>query len=394
MPADAVPLIMGILIFFASLISLRLGFSVAIIEVILGVLFGNLGFIQSEPWMLYLATFGGIILTFLAGAEIDLDLMREKYRESFLIGFFSFIIPFVVVTAYTYYFAGWSLQSALIGGTALSTTSLAVVYSVLVESRMCQTGYGKIIMAATFVTDICTAIALSVLFLQPTVYTLVFIVVSLAVIYLAMQYSHLLFTHPLIKNRVVEPEVKFVLLLLLIFMYFGSLGNGQAVLPAFLLGLLIAKYRTKDRWFTETVEMKGISVKLRIIAYAVITPVFFIVGGMNVSVPMILSALGLFVILFGLKIFSKFAGVYKLSKKFIPDASMYSTLLMSTGLTFGTIASVFGLSMGYINQQQYSVLIGVVIASAVIPTFIAQKWFKPLHSEDLGDMKFDGWNPQ
>jgi hypothetical protein len=67
---------------------------------------------------------------------------------------------------------------------------------------------------------------------------------------------------------------------------------------------------------------------------------------------------------------------------------------MSTGLTFGTIASVFGLSMGYINQQQYSVLIGVVIASAVIPTFIAQKWFKPLHSEDLGDMKFDGWNPQ
>ena len=136
-------------------------------------------------------------------------------------------------------------------------------------------GYGKIIMAATFVTDICTAIALSVLFLQPTVYTLVFIVVSLAVIYLAMQYSHLLFTHPLIKNRVVEPEVKFVLLLLLIFMYFGSLGNGQAVLPAFLLGLLIAKYRTKDRWFTETLEMKGISVSLRIIAYAVITPVFF-----------------------------------------------------------------------------------------------------------------------
>ena len=50
--------------------------------------------------------------------------------------------------------------------------------------------------------------------------------------------------------------------------------------------------------------------------------------------------------------------------------------------------------MGYIDQQQYSVLIGVVIASAVIPTFIAQKWFKPLHSEDLGDMKFDGWNPQ
>jgi hypothetical protein len=59
---------------------------------------------------------------------------------------------------------------------------------------------------------------------------------------------------------------------------------------------------------------------------------------------------------------------------------------MSTGLTFGTIASVFGLNSGFINQVQYSVLIGVVIASAVIPTFIAQKWFMPVHSEDLVDL--------
>ena len=62
---------------------------------------------------------------------------------------------------------------------------------------------------------------------------------------------------------------------------------------------------------------------------------------------------------------------------------MYKTLLISTGLTFCTIASLFGFNSGFINQEQYSILVGVVIASAVIPTFIAQKWFMPVEEEDI-----------
>lgn len=109
---------------------------------------------------------------------------------------------------------------------------------------------------------------------------------------------------------------------------------------------------------------------------------------MRVSFPLIWSAIGIFLILFALKIAAKFVGVYFLARKYIPDGSMYLTLLMSTGLTFGTIAAVFGLSAGYLDQVQYSVLIGVVIASAVIPTFIAQKWFLPFADEDL--LEFNG----
>ena len=100
---------------------------------------------------------------------------------------------------------------------------------------------------------------------------------------------------------------------------------------------------------------------------------------------MILSAAGLFTILFALKIAAKFFGVYFLAKKYIPG-SMYTTPLMSTGLTFGTTASVFGFNSGLIDKVQYSVLVGVVIASAAIPTFIAQKWFMPVNSEDLVDL--------
>ena len=85
---------------------------------------------------------------------------------------------------------------------------------------------------------------------------------------------------------------------------------------------------------------------------------------------------------FFLKIIAKFLGVYFLAKKYIPQGSMYTTLLMSTGLTFH-IASLFGLQAGIINQSQYSILVGVVVASAVIPTFIAQKWFMPVEDEDI-----------
>ena len=60
-----------------------------------------------------------------------------------------------------------------------------------------------------------------------------------------------------------------------------------------------------------------------------------------------------------------------------PRESNYTTLLMSTGLTFGTISALFGLTKGYIDKDQYSVLVTVVIASAVVPTVIAQTWFKP-----------------
>jgi Kef-type K+ transport system membrane component KefB len=376
MKADYIPLIVGALVFLSSLVSLKLGLSVAIIEILLGSIAGNAG-LRPESWMTYIAGFGGIVLTFLAGTEIDTRLMKEKSKESFLIGLASFSLPFAGVFFFTHYASGWNLKASLIAGTALSTTSLAVVYSVLVETGLAKSQIGKLIMASTFVTDMGTALALSVLFVKPTLYTLVFISVSINVIYFADKLSRRIFSSPLLKNKVIEPEIKYIFLLLLTFMCFANLGEGHAVLPAFLLGLLMSRH------FEESSDSKVVRNRLRTVSYAFITPLFFLVGGMKVSFPLILSAFGLFAVLFGLKILMKFLGVYFLAKKYIPQGTIYTTLLMSTGLTFGTISSLFGLNSGFITQVQYSVLIGVVIASAVIPTFIAQKWFYPQHEEDL-----------
>jgi Kef-type K+ transport system membrane component KefB len=376
MHANIIPLITGLLIFFASIISLRLGISIAIVEILLGSIAGNFG-LHTEEWMQYLAGFGGIILTFLAGTEIDTKIMKENLKSSLLIGGFSFLVPFVLVAVIAFFVLHWGIQASLIAGIALSTTSLAVVYSVLIESNLSDTYIGKLLMSSTFITDMGTALALSVIFVKPTWFTLLFYASSIIIIVFASRFSHFLFNHSVFKNKVVESEIKYIFLLLLALIYLANLGKGHAVLPAFVLGLFMAKY------FGKKSEHHLVIKRLRTVAYAIITPIFFIVGGLRISFPFILASLGLFLLFFFLKIIAKFAGVYFLAKKYIPQGSMYTTLLMSTGLTFGTISSLFGLQAGIINQSQYSILVGVVVASAVIPTIIAQKWFMPVEDEDI-----------
>jgi Kef-type K+ transport system membrane component KefB len=376
MHADWAPLVVGALVFLASLISLRLALSVAIIELLLGAVAGNCG-LHTTEWMQYLATFGGIILTFLAGTEVDARVMKESFKECFLIGGLSFFAPFALVTLVSHFFLHWEIRPALIAGIALSTTSLAVVYSVLVESGLSETKIGKLLMSSTFITDMGTVVALSAIFIKPTWFTLLFYGVSIAVIVVATLFSHHLFNHSAFKNKVVESEIKYLFLLLLTLVFFANLGQGHAVLPAFVLGLCMSRY------FSKQSDHHVVIKRLRTVAYALVTPLFFIVGGMRISLPMIAAGFGLFSLLFALKIAAKFAGVYFLAKKFIPHGSMYTTLLMSTGLTFGTISSLFGLQAGIINHAQYSLLVGVVVASAVVPTFIAQKWFMPKEDEDL-----------
>jgi Kef-type K+ transport system membrane component KefB len=378
MQADVVPLVVGLIIFFSSIFSLRLRLSVAIIEITLGAIAGYFG-LRSQDWMVFLATFGGILLTFLAGTEIDTQLMRRRFKESFLIGFFSFLVPFIFVFLVSHLLLHWQFKSSLIAGIALSTTSLAVVYSVLIEMGLSKTEIGRLLMAATFVTDMGVALTMSLLFLKPTVYTALFVLVSILVIFLATRFSEKIFKNPKLKNKVIEPEIKYIFILLLTFIYFAKLGESHAVLPAFLLGFFMSRH------FHASSGERMVINRLRTVSYAIITPIFFIVGGMRISVPLIVSGIAIFAVFFVVKLIAKFIGVYFLAKKYIPSGSMYTTLLMSTGLTFGTIASVFGLQSGIIDQSQYSILVGVVIASAVIPTFIAQKWFAPIEEEDMLD---------
>lgn len=113
--------------------------------------------------------------------------------------------------------------------------------------------------------------------------------------------------------------------------------------------------------------------------FGLLTPFYFIRAGSYVSVPAIIAAPVALLVLFGAKMITKIIGVYPATKayKYAQKEGIYTTLLMSTGLTFGSIAALFGLSHNIIDQTQYSLLVVVVIGSAVVPTVIANAFFIP-----------------
>ncbi len=360
------------LVLVASIVSVEAGVTVALVELSLGVVAGNLFHLESQEWLAFVAAFASIVLTFLAGMEVDPAYMRRRLEASVGLGIASFVGPFAVSAVVAYLALGWSGRASLIAGTALSTTSLAVVYAVLVERGLAGTQIGKLLMSATFVTDLCTALALSALFVTPNVWFPVFLAVSVALILALPRIAPWFFGR--YGDRVIEPEIKLVFAALLVLMVLGDLANGHAVLPAFVLGLVMSGHYAQHRE-----EQK----RLRVVAFAFLTPFFFLAGGLRVSLGAVWANLGPLAVLVAAKMAPKIAFVYPLARRASPRHATFSTLLMSTGLTFGTISSVFGLNAGIIDRTQFSLLVTVVVLSAIVPTVIAERAFLPDVDEEL-----------
>ena len=357
-------------VFLASMLSVELGITVALLELTLGVIVGNVFHFSSAEWLDFIAKFASIVLTFLAGMEVDPTYMRGRAKATFSIGVASFAGPFVVASLTSYFLIGWTVKASLIAGTALSTTSLAVVYAVLVERGLTATNVGKLLMSATFVTDLCTALALSAIFIKPNVWFPVFLVVSVLLIVALPRIAPPFFRR--YGDRVIEPEIKLVFVALLVLMVLADASNGHAVLPAFVLGLVMSRHYQQHREEQQ---------RLRVVAFAFLTPFFFIKGGLNVSLGAVFRHVGLLGALLLTKMVPKIAFIYPLARRADRRHGTFTTLLMSTGLTFGTISSLYGLTSGIIDKTQFSLLITVVVLSAVVPTFIAERWFLPEKEE-------------
>ncbi len=378
--------ILAALILVAAIVSVEFGISVAIIEITLGVAGSSLFGLRPTPWIDFIGSFAGIVLTFMAGAEVDRQLLRREWKPAILIGGLSFLLPFVAVGVFAHYVAGWNIRQSEIAGVALSTTSLAVVYAVLVETGLAASRLGKILMAATFVTDLGTAIALSVLFLRPSAYLALFVVVSVFVILVMIAFQRPFFQR--YGERVIEPEIKGAFLALFVLMWAADMAQSHAVLPAFLLGLAVSDVFKRH---------PGEQRRFRIVAFAFLTPIFFLKGGLNVDVRQLAAGVWLLFAFLFVKIATKFLGVLPAALRFVKPHAVFTTLLMSTGLTFGTISSLYGLNAGIINRQQFTILLGAVIGSAVIPTVVAQRWFAPplqaLKAEEIVEIEDEEFEP-
>jgi Kef-type K+ transport system membrane component KefB len=354
----------------ASLVSIWTGISVALIEILVGVLAGNFLHLQaSNEWINFLALLGSGVLTFLAGAEIDPRSLKANLRASALIGVISFAVPFAVVWLFAQFVLGWSLHQAQIAGIALSTTSVAVVYAVMIEGGFSDTAMGKMILAACFITDFGTVLALGGFFANFNVWLLVFVVVMCVVLWFMPAWTKGILDR-FGTTRVSEPEVKFIFFILFLLGGLATAAKSEAVLPAYLVGLVVAGVFLRDKTLVH---------RMRSIAFAMFTPFYFIKAGLYVSLPALWPAITIVAVLLLLKMLTKVVGVWPLARMHFMNRreAAYTTLLMATGLTFGTISALFGFQNKIIDQRQYTILVTVVILSAFVPTLFAQKFFQP-----------------
>jgi len=323
-----------------------------------------------QTWIRFLAGTGAVVLTFLAGAELDPDVLKSRWKETTAIGLIAFFAPFLGCAAAAYWLLHWSVDASWLAGIALSTTSVAVVYAVMLEFGLNKTDYGKMVLAACFINDLATVLALGLMFSPFTVRTLTFVGASLAACALLPWITPRFFRR--FGNRPSELEAKFLLLCLFGLGALAQWADSEAVLPAYLLGMVLAGTVGRDHALVR---------RLRTLTFGLLTPFYFIRAGSFVSVPALVAAPMAFFLLLAAKMATKFVGVYPVTRFFASPQreSMYTTLLMSTGLTFGSISALFGLSHGIISQAQYSFLIAAVIGSAVVPTLIANAFFMPRH---------------
>jgi len=362
----------------ATLLAIWFRISTALTEIVVGTVAqliigaflvqGGLG--AKTGWIGFLAGTGAIVLTFLAGAELDPGIFRTKWKEAVGVGLVGFFGPFFGCTLIAYYVLHWSWRASELAGVALSTTSVAVVYAVMLELGFNKTEFGKAILASCFVNDLGTVIALGLIFSPFTFKTLTFVLVCVGVFTLLPFLTPRFFAK--YGGRPSELEAKFLLFFLFAMGGLAVWAGSEAVLPAYMIGMVLAGTVGKDHSLVR---------RLRTLTFGLLTPFYFIRAGSFVSVAALAGAPLVFVVLFFAKMLSKMAGLIPTVRAFSyqREEGLYYTLMMSTGLTFGTISALFGLNHNVISQAQYSHLVATVIGSAVIPTVIANAFFLPRH---------------
>jgi len=368
----------------ATLISIWLRIATAMSEIIVGTVaqlligaaLGGAVLVTDESWIRFLASTGAVVLTFLAGAELDPQVMRREWKQATIVGVLAFAAPFLGCAAAARWLIGWSADASWLAGIALSTTSVAVVYAVMLEFGLNRTEYGKIVLAACFINDLATVLALGFKFSPFTARTLTFASAS-ALAFIVLPWIVPRFFRRY-GGRPSELEAK---LLLLVMFGLGALAlwaGSEPVLPAYVLGMILASSVGKDHALVR---------RLRTLTFGLLTPFYFIRAGSFVSVPALIAAPGILLLLLGAKMLTKFVAVFPITRSFRspPREAMYTTLLMSTGLTFGSISALFGLTHHIVTQQQYSYLIAAVVGSAIVPTLIANAFFLPHHLVRRGE---------
>jgi glutathione-regulated potassium-efflux system ancillary protein KefC len=336
----------------------------------------------SIPWIVFLAGSGSLLLTFLAGTELDPTVLRATWREAVLVGFVGCAVPLVGVAAVAHFLLGWRMESSWVAAVALSTGSVSVVYTIMTEMGLSHTGLGQGLLATSYVNNLFSAIALAAILTPFTVRTAILLAACVVAGLLAPSVSSRVLGR--LRSRAAQPDVRYLLFLLFGLGGLSVWAGSELVLPAYVMGMALSGLVGRNSTLIR---------HLRVMTFSILTPFYFLRAGTQVHIPALAAVPWLFVALLGAKLLSKLVGVLPALRVF--DYSRregtYCGLMLSTGLMLGTVIATSGLNRGLVDATQYSHIVAAVIASAVVPVTIANTFFAPRHlmpdSEQLGSRR-------
>jgi Kef-type K+ transport system membrane component KefB len=353
---------MGVAVLIAAILSLRFGITVAIFEIAAGAVAGNFFGIKPSEWLVHFAEFGSLLLIFLAGSDIDIAFLRRRLKPVAAVGMISFLAPFLGVLVYGTVFTHWDRDQLLLISIACSSTSVAIVYPVLRDSGLLKVELGKLLLLIAFLPDFLITIALFVFFTSIGWNTAI-IVLMLIVAIVGLRFTSMRF---LKKYGETSSEVKlrFIFAILLAIAFISEKGDLHASLAVFVMGILVSELMK---------EQEETDKRLRAVAFSIFVPAFYFRAGLLFSFSAVIENWLPILILVAIAFLTKFIGVYAVGKRFLKEHTRYGALLMNARLTFGTIASTYGLSHGIISQQYFSILISVIILSSAIALIFTGK---------------------
>ena len=362
----------------ASFLSSWVRLPTAVCEIIIGALaplllapvLGSNALDPSLPWIAFLAGAAALLLTFLAGSELDPAILQSTWREALVIGALGFGVPLLGVAAVAHYLLGWRGPAGWIAAIALSTASVSITYTILVDLGLNRTKLGQSLLAASYVNNLLTTMAMGVAFAPFNLKTVIALVVSVAVFVALPFVSERFFAR--FHGRASHPEVRYVLFFLFGLAGLAVWGGGEAVLPAYVMGMLLAGLVGPNA---------ALIHNLQVLTFSILTPFYFLRAGAQMGVPAMAAAPLLFAVLLIAKLAFKLIGVLPALRLFSykPREAAYSSLMISTGMVLGTIVASIGLAHGILDKAQYSHIVAAVIGSAVIPSAVANAYFAPKH---------------
>lgn len=353
-------IIATLFIVMSGFIAIELGISAAIIEVVAGILAKELISFESTEVIDLLANIGIITLMYVAGLEIDIDLLKQNLKPAFAIGSISFALPFLSVFLVSLYLLGMNHQQSLLTSIALSATSIPIIYSITKTAGF-SIARKRLILSMAMINDILSMAFLSIFFSRISILLIGLVLGLFIFAYTFPMFGKRIFRH--FKGNVVEFEFKAILLLLLGVAVVSEQVGVESALIAFILGMITSEVVVKH----ETLAMK-----LNGIVFGFFAPIFFFKVGLAIGLSDILGNLIPLTLLIMAAFLSRYLGIYLGGRRYAKKKARFVAALMNSRLSLGIIAALLGYELGVISDGIYSAIVGAIILSSILSSILCK----------------------